>query len=83
MTIFDDYKPDEPNLDNMEYVMCCPLCYGTTTNIFTVNDYWRWRINGELIQDVFPNSSADEREMMMTGLHPECWKQALRGEGQS
>ena len=29
---------------------------------------------GALIQDAFPNLTTDEREQLLTGIHPECWK---------
>ena len=32
----------------------------------------RWR-GGENIQEVFPNMSAGEREVLITGTHPACW----------
>ena len=35
-----------------------------------------WR-NGELIQDVAPELSLDEREFIMTGITPEQWDNAI------
>lgn len=32
----------------------------------------KWQ-SGLYIQDAFPEMSADEREMLLTGTHPECW----------
>jgi hypothetical protein len=32
----------------------------------------RWR-GGENIQRVFPDMSAGEREVLITGIHPACW----------
>jgi uncharacterized protein YdeI (YjbR/CyaY-like superfamily) len=29
---------------------------------------------GELIQNAFPTLSNEQREQIMTGIHPECWK---------
>jgi hypothetical protein len=40
-------------------------------------DAWR---SGVLAQDAFPNLSAEEREMLISGTHPECWKEMF-GEG--
>ena len=31
-----------------------------------------WR-NRELIQNVFPNLNYQQREIIQTGIHPECW----------
>lgn len=46
------------------------------TNIITLDfmSYMRWYNGDGLIQDIFPNLSADERELIMTGTHPDCWK---------
>lgn len=30
--------------------------------------------NGAFIQDAFPTLNAEQREQIMTGIHPECWK---------
>ena len=38
----------------------------------------RWQA-GELIQDAFPHMSIDDREIMISGTHPECWNK-LFGE---
>jgi hypothetical protein len=35
-------------------------------------DYTRWK-RGVCIQDAFPYLSADEREFMMSGIHPGEW----------
>jgi len=40
----------------------------------------RWQA-GELIQDVMPNLSADDREFLMTGSTPEEWDEAF-GNGE-
>lgn len=29
---------------------------------------------GALMQDAFPDMSAPEREQLISGTHPECWK---------
>jgi len=38
----------------------------------------RW-INGELIQNCFPYLSADEREILMTGIDSETWDEMFAG----
>lgn len=32
-----------------------------------------WQNRQTLIQDSFPDLHADERELIMTGIHPACW----------
>lgn len=41
--------------------------------------YFRWQ-SGELIQDVFPEKTFDERELMISGTCPECWKKYFESE---
>ena len=36
----------------------------------------KWQA-GELIQNAFPNLSADDREFLMTGITPEEWDKAF------
>lgn len=50
----------------------CPRCGETITLKARVEDLRRWQ-NGELIQNVFPTMSADDRERFMTGYCPTCW----------
>ena len=39
----------------------------------------RWQ-RGELIQRVFPDLSANEREFLMTGIMPEEWDMSFKDE---
>lgn len=51
----------------------CPFCGKTTpVQIRRVADYDAWQ-NGTLAQDAFPYLSADEREMLISGICPTCW----------
>ncbi len=50
----------------------CPFC-GETHDVFVrKSDYHAWQ-DGELAQNAFPYLSADEREMLITGICPDCW----------
>ena len=44
--------------------------------------YLEWQ-NGELIQRVFPEMSADEREILISGTHPKCWNEMFGDENES
>jgi len=35
---------------------------------------------GALIQNAFPSLSSEQREQIMTGIHPECWKKMFPPE---
>jgi len=50
----------------------CPVC--NQRSQLTVNEeaYFAWR-NGALIQNVMPELSADNREILISGTHPKCW----------
>ena len=51
----------------------CPFCGKTTTiKIRRVADYHAWE-NGALAQNAFPYLSANEREMLISGICPTCW----------
>ena len=50
----------------------CPLCHKTSIVRLWSEAYARW-ISGELIQDVWPSMSAEDRELLMTGTHSICW----------
>ena len=42
--------------------------------------YALWQ-GGDLIQHAFPHLNASQREMMMSGTHPYCWKEMFeKGE---
>lgn len=41
--------------------------------------YIAWK-KGAKIQDVWPEKSAEWREVLMTGIHPECWKEMFGRE---
>ena len=50
----------------------CVVC-GVETQLAVDRElYRRWR-GGEYIQNVFPDLSEDERELMISGTHSECW----------
>ena len=50
----------------------CPFC--GRANEVEVNDidYLDWQ-DGELVQNAFPYLSANEREMLISGICPTCW----------
>lgn len=50
----------------------CPFCGNVHLINVVTEDYEAWQ-NGALIQDAFPYLSANEREMLKTGICPECW----------
>lgn len=57
----------------------CIGCKQTTQLTIPKERYLRWK-NGELIQRAFDYMSADERELIMTGTHAECWDKLFPDE---
>lgn len=43
----------------------------------TQEQYDLW-LGGELVQDAFPNLSADDREFIMTGITPDEWDETFK-----
>lgn len=50
----------------------CRLC-GDLNRILVEEDKLTAWWKGAFIQDAFPDLSKDERELIMTGTHKECW----------
>lgn len=55
----------------VETPRCC-VCRKTSTLEVEADGYAAWK-RGALIQRALPSMSADQREMLLTGTHPECW----------
>lgn len=52
-------------------------CFHCHEDVFVgVNkeQYYRWFLKREYIQDVFPELSNQLRELLISGTHPECWE---------
>jgi len=60
------------NNHEVTVVTFCPFC--GKANEIEVNemDYLDWQ-DGALVQDAFPYLSAEEREMLISGICPTCW----------
>lgn len=56
----------------------CTVCGNQSQVIVPTDDLESWR-SGTLIQNAFPYFTPAERELLMTGLHGECWD-SLFGE---
>jgi hypothetical protein len=46
----------------------------------TQDQYDRWKVKGEFAQNVFPHIDMDVREWMISGTHPDCWKDLFGDE---
>lgn len=60
------------NLHEVCVVTCCPFCgKGHEIEVNEI-DYLDWQ-DGEHAQNAFPYLSANEREMLISGICPDCW----------
>ena len=61
------------NLHEICVVTTCPFCGRSHEIEVNEADYWDWQ-DGTMAQDAFPYLSADERELLISGIDSECWK---------
>lgn len=64
--------PTRINYKEVCVVTQCPFCGRGNEVEVNEADYWNWD-DGMLAQDAFPYLSADEREMLISGICPTCW----------
>lgn len=57
----------------------CPLC-GKETIIEVEESAWEQYEAGDLAQNCFPDLSPDKREMLISGICPECFDKAFPDE---
>lgn len=68
------------NRKEVTIITACPIC-GRVNEIATnEEDYFDWSFDGVLAQDAFPYLSADEREMLVSGICPDCWNRMFPAE---
>ena len=58
----------------------CIHCKGSTLIGVKANKYHRWTAERKLIQDVWPDASAEQREVMISGMHEVCWNEVFPPE---
>jgi hypothetical protein len=52
----------------------CSVCDAITVLEVSEDAYTKWKNKELLIQDAFPDWSPDKREILKSGIHPNCWK---------
>ena len=58
----------------------CPFCGEEHIVFVNEDDFNAWQ-NGELAQNAFPYLTADSREMLISGICPDCWN-GMFGSGE-
>ena len=59
----------------------CPFCGRGNEVEVNEEDYWDWQ-DGTLAQDAFPYLASEEREMLISGICPDCWN-SMWGSGEN
>lgn len=57
----------------------CPVCSKVSEMQLDPEQIQRWR-DGEHIQNVFPELTANDCELMLSGTHPRCWDELFPEE---
>ena len=73
---------DQPDPTTKVKTKPCPHCHKSSFIDIRTEDYERWQ-GGELIQNVWPEMTPDERELLMTGIHPGCWNEMFDDAGEA
>ena len=58
----------------------CPECGKETILEMTDNQYNDYKENKKYIQDIFSNWTPGQREMLITGICPDCWNKIFNEE---
>lgn len=67
------------NYKEVSVITRCPFCgRGNKVEVNEI-DYLDWD-NGMHAQDAFPYLSAEEREMLISGICPTCWEKMFGGD---
>lgn len=51
----------------------CPFCGKVNEIVVDTVGYTMWEFGDATAQEAFPYLSADEREMLISGICPTCW----------
>lgn len=57
----------------------CMVCHKVSQVYVNEEDYHDW-VKGKLIQQAFPYLDDNQRELLITGTHPECWDEMVPEE---
>lgn len=72
-----DFSGDSTNKYTVEgrhqLIPRCGVCHKGSIVILDGAQYWNYFQRGMNLQDAFPTLTSGEREIMKTGIHPDCW----------
>ena len=61
-------------IDPITLVSTCPLCGHVSEITVEMDDYLEWVFNDKPVVTIFPYLSANEREILISGICPSCWE---------
>lgn len=64
-------------MEKIVLVTTCPFCGEDHEIEVWESDYLAWEVGDVLAQDAFFYLSADEREMLISGICPSCWEKTF------
>jgi len=60
---------------DMIHVTTCPQCKQNNAILVNNIDFSLWKNQSRHVQDVFTWLTSEEREILITGIHPKCWNE--------
>ena len=70
---------DVSDLSRYVLIRDCIICHEDSRITIPGQGLYDWE-HGKLIQNAFPELTADQREIIMTGIHPPCWDLTMKDE---
>jgi RNase P subunit RPR2 len=65
--------------NSMDLVVTCHNCGDTHCVNVNAEKYFQWKEGGVLIQNAFPDMSADNRELLISMTCGKCWDEMFGG----
>lgn len=64
-------------MEMIHLFITCPFCGRQNEILVYEDDFDAWQ-NGELVQRAFPYLCKEDREMLISGICPDCWEKMFR-----
>lgn len=58
----------------MKLIKECVECRKVIEISMTFEQYKKWKYKEDLVQNIFPEVKPELREVLISGICPECWK---------
>ena len=65
-------------IKEIKVVIECPNCRKVHEISMTPEQYVKYAIINEHVQDIFPDMSPEIREMLISGICPKCWNEMFK-----